>query len=209
MPLLIARVEVPHVSGLPEETITNTFYVAGTPTPASMAADLNAALPDSVYQWTAGFGSSEMEWENSRLLGYDAADATPRVPVYNEALVLNAATEANPLPPEVALCLSYRSAQISGENLARCRGRLYMGPFNEAANTTADSTRSRPASTLVGNLVNGAVALAAALDPLLWVLYSSADGVPKTIVSGWVDNAWDTQRRRGNVPNTRTPYTIA
>lgn len=189
MALAICRIEVPHVSALPEEAITNTIYVGGTEDADVIADAVTNVLGDTLYAWTEDFGSSEMRWDLAQLIGYDAADPQPRTPVFTGSAGLTNATEANPLPPEVALCLSYQSEQISGQPKGRNRGRLYLGPFNEAANVTADSTRARPSSSLITSLATGAPAFSSSLGSLVWGLFSEADGAFKEIVQGWVDDA--------------------
>jgi hypothetical protein len=40
-----------------------------------------------------------------------------------------------------------------------------------------------------------------------WVVYSPTDDAYHEVANGWVDNAWDTQRRRGYKPTSRTTFT--
>jgi hypothetical protein len=41
-----------------------------------------------------------------------------------------------------------------------------------------------------------------------WLMYSKADNAYAKIESIWVDNAWDTQRRRGLKPTQRNVFDV-
>ena len=42
-----------------------------------------------------------------------------------------------------------------------------------------------------------------------WVLWSRANNAMFNVVGGWVDNAFDTIRKRGNAPTARTTWGTA
>jgi len=39
-----------------------------------------------------------------------------------------------------------------------------------------------------------------------WVVYSTVDNAMYPVDNGWVDNSWDTQRRRGVKPTARYTF---
>jgi hypothetical protein len=41
-----------------------------------------------------------------------------------------------------------------------------------------------------------------------WAIYSPTANLHKTITDIWVDDAWDTQRRRGLAPTTRDTFVL-
>lgn len=109
-------------------------------------------------------------------------------------------TEANPSPPPAF----FRPA-------ARRRGRVYIGPLNEAAIQENSGTdfEVKPSSALLSSLRFSGEDLRD--YPLTggweWVVYSPTDDQAYTVVTGFVDNAFDTQRRRGNASTSRTLWT--
>jgi hypothetical protein len=123
------------------------------------------------------------------------------------------------LPNEVALCLSYQAVAISGESQARRRGRIFFGPLCNTANTLSATGECRPSAALVTALCGAATLLAtpaatAAGDLVHWAVYSPTTDLTETIDdafqdvdNGWVDNSFDTQRRRGRDATARTTWT--
>lgn len=95
--------------------------------------------------------------------------------------------------------------------MRRGRGRVYLGPFGTLAN---DSSSGRPSSTMRTAIRNAAQVLldASSTSPGIdWVVMTQAAG-PATstpVHDGWIDDAWDTQRRRGIAPSLRSVYTLA
>ncbi len=108
------------------------------------------------------------------------------------------------LPHEVALCLSF----FAGRNLPRSRGRIYVGPFAIIANSNG-----RPTPQLRSSIADRASNVGRTTENVTWVMVTNG-GTPvrkepagaKVITAGWVDDAFDTQRRRGAGPSTRTNW---
>jgi len=112
------------------------------------------------------------------------------------------------LPAEVALCTSFNA---SGSGPARRRrGRMFIGPFNTGALGTATSSETPPAGELMGVLRDATERLNSAM--VVWggqlCVWSRADAELKPVTDGWVDNAWDIQRRRGVDPSARTTWVV-
>jgi hypothetical protein len=109
------------------------------------------------------------------------------------------------------LCLSFQAVKVSGQTQARRRGRVYIGGLGIV--TTAGTTNSFPVPTgqVVTNLVNAAQNLGndAPDANWSWVVYSRANDIVVNVDNGWVDNAFDTQRRRGNAPSQRETFELA
>jgi len=101
---------------------------------------------------------------------------------------------------EIACCLSYYNERSN----PRKRGRLYM----PAAISPGGAAAARPASTLIGDILDLGDGLAAlgGLD-VDWVVYSPTSGQTHPVVGTWVDNAWDVVRSRGLDPTARTERT--
>jgi hypothetical protein len=101
--------------------------------------------------------------------------------------------------------LSFQGTPLSGTPQSRRRGRIYFGPFR----TSGLNTQGRPAAGLITSLVNAGDALLAASDAAAnwqWVIWSPTTGLEVGVANGWVDDEFDTQRRRGRVPTARTTF---
>jgi len=103
------------------------------------------------------------------------------------------------LPFEVALACSYYSLQ-PGVPRGRSRGRIYIGPLNYGAGTITlhSGAPPTPASSFMEELGTAAAELHGALGSydVTWGVYSRVDEVLYPIEHGYIDNEFDTQRRR-------------
>jgi hypothetical protein len=189
------------VSGVAEDYATNTLYVTADD-PSALA--LAVAAVGARY---SGFSSNQPSAIVVALGGleiktYDMADPKPRQVVSSTSFNLSPVA-GDPLPTEVALVLSYRAAAASGTPVARRRGRIYL-PFLTEANS---DTTGRPSTTIVNSAVSfGALLLAASVAAATWnwVQHSTVDGTFTAVNAGFVDNEWDTQRRRGRKRTSRS-----
>jgi hypothetical protein len=142
---------------------------------------------------------------------YDLDDIPPRVPAIEPLAATFGATSG--LPSEVALV----SSLVATRNQPRTRGRFYFGPL---ANTTGvitagtSSDDARPAAGLRDRLRAATEYLGTThllVDgPDSWnvdlAVVSQVTGTSNVVTGGWVDNAFDTQRRRGVSANARTTW---
>lgn len=169
----------------------NTFYQA---IDSTMGGFVNASVP----HWRA----------------YDISEDKPRVPFREGDLTALSSSGSSQAPTELAICLSYRGVYASGQSPRRRRGRIYLGPWSTSA---IDATAAgRVAAATKTAIVDAADALqaAAAADPAyMWVVYSrvsdpAEEGVVGfwEVTQGWVDNAFDIQRRRGLSSSSRTTF---
>lgn len=218
MPVLKIQHSFQGASGIAKDQYVNTFHVVvGTVDSGSfdeMADDLK-----TFYNTPAAGATHEITWymagqadtPGARIKIYDLSDPIPRAPLFDETYTPSPAfggTE-QPLPSEVAVCLSYAGAPASGVPLARTKGRIYLGPLSTSAidHSVAVDGISRPAAPMRSAMCNSAERLAndwADLDPVaLWVVYSPTSETYRGIVRWWCDNSWDTQRRRGDAPTSR------
>ena len=91
---------------------------------------------------------------------------------------------------------------------ARRRGRIFIGPLTVTAMTQGSPNFEPTPTTAFQNAIGAAsVALLANPSPGVdWVVCSQADQELYSIVGGWVDNAFDSQRRRGNESTSRATW---
>lgn len=205
--------DFPSVTGLPEDVCVNTWHFSIT-NPSQVDFDEIADALRDFYTGGAA-GNSVQNLLSDLIVGnqceltmYALADPVPRVPVasYSNTLAIPAATS---LPREVALCLSYQALAISGIPQARRRGRIFLGPLNATAGEEANGD-FRPTAQARGIVADAATRLQSASDLAgnwSWVVFSDVLGItqsPQFVEDGWVDDSFDTQRRRGRATTTRT-----
>lgn len=226
---LRAQVILPGLSNKPEDVFVNTFHFSSQ-TADGAAFDVIKAHLAELYN-VGGLGPSGnatpgLAHYMSRTIKRDAdavlikifnlADPEPRMPVERRFTLAAAAGDGTTLelPAEVALCGSFYALQ----NRPRLRGRVYFGPFHALALQDATNERGRPAQLLVESAV---VALKRLItkpaNTQNLAVRGKADGEPigdtvlpqrvlRVATAGWVDDAFDTQRRRGQDAMTRTTF---
>lgn len=224
MTVNLVVVKFPHVSGLPRDTVVNTFVFQAS-NQANVDAVVDGVFPE-LYNNAFG-GHSIAEYLGNRLsrssnaasyTQYDitsALDGSPHGgPVRTTHFTLGNATSGTyELPEELSLVVSYHSDYgILSETVGstrpkqRHRGRVYIGPLNNSAHPSSTGNESRPDSTFVTTLYNAFnTQLLAGASPN-WVGWSRQNAAVYTVVGGFIDDAWDIQRRRGVAAAGRTAF---
>lgn len=218
MPIFRFDVIIQASSGFPSDAIVNTWHFSkgsGSTTDydnvRDMLADFYAStstIGGSSTQTLASFMPTATTNATALVRAYEVGATPGAPPDYSSSFNLGARNAGTPLPSEVALCISFQAPREDGVNQARHRNRKYLGPFASIAN----GTDGRPVDNLVRTVVSQGRKLAAASDASVtweWVIYSPTLGTSIAVDNGWVDNAWDTQRRRGKAPTARTLFTDA
>lgn len=144
-----------------------------------------------------------------KIKSYDLADPEPRTPVLEYSFTLGASGDTSSLPYEVALCASFIGEDTPiPTSIRRRRGRVYLGPFNVDALPPAGVPAPLPA--LVAAIADASERLITSVEALTgderMVVYSRVGSTPYPIYAGWVDNEFDTQRRRQRDATARTEW---
>jgi hypothetical protein len=147
-------------------------------------------------------------------------------PIKTDLFTLGAPLGAAALPQEVAMCLSY-NASLTGLGAAeggtgkhhkggthpagRARGRLYLGPL--MTGVVEAGPNGPMIAPGVRTIVTGAAkiladAVSAALEGLAWYVWSRVGHAVAPIIGGFMDDAFDTVRKRGIAATTRTLWTV-
>jgi len=189
-----------HDSLLPEERVVNTYSMS-----TSAGTDL-----DDINEWHAALNTLYQAIDiylSATLSGamtiksYLRSDPIPRVPVLETTHTITPGTTS--LPGEVAICVSFQAVRAVGEPQARRRGRVFLGPLSESANT----------SGLVSSTVRSGIATAfdtfltaIKLEAWDWDVWSQRDNQNHAVDNGWVDNSFDTIRSRGTRSTARSTF---
>jgi hypothetical protein len=230
MAVLRAQVTFAHDSGLPRDQSTNVWHFNG-PADAPTLTDIAGRLYD-FYSLPPDVGVLEVgSWFSPVLSGlyririYDVTEEPAGAPIFDNAgYQLPAPSINDGFPSEVAVCMSFEGAPAAGLVQTRRRGRIYLGPLNRSAGAMVNGI-PRPVAGFRDSLTLAAQKLATDVDDTAeWVVYSrpyaGREAIPRVnkpdlpaiaarpgttvgIDRVWVDDAFDTQRRRGERPTGR------
>lgn len=195
-------------SGLPRDTFVNTFHFDGVLANPELASAAVERFYNHEFDAADGPLSGFISKYVNRTAGglkietYDMSAAPPRTPIdtlVTAPVAVNYGTGS--LPFEVALCLSYY-ATVDADKF---RGRIYIGPFALDASTRPDGGVPVPNSHLINVLKAAAADLKDNAD-VQWSVFSVKDSALRAITAGWVDNDFDTMRKRGPKATARNDW---
>lgn len=211
MPIATFQVTFPTDSALPADYITNTWHFDSTAViPGSDPENVRDMLADFYTAAPSAGGSALSSYQPSYMGGpaiikaYWPSEPAPRVPFYEDTFAWNP-VGTSPLPAEVAVCLSFQAERISGQNQASRRNRVYLGPFIQNIVGT-DGRLTSAFQTQVQRSAQDLFDAAGASLSWSWHVYSPTTNSSFLVDNGWVDDAFDTQRRRGVRASTRLTF---
>lgn len=183
-------VSMPVSTALARDRVTNTFHMEHI-TGGLFDTDLEAICQDIAAMYQARYGHADKEIQ---VKAYDT-DAVPNYP-RADVVVNPGAIWTNNHPREVALCLSFAG---SHRGRARERGRLYLCPFLQ---TTITIDFERPNDPLLDWALAFYTTANQSFPDLGGVdwkfgIYSRVEKKFTQAQQAWVNDEWDTQRRRG------------
>lgn len=182
------------LSGLPEDVYENILYYDVTQADASFEAICDGIIA-AFRAW-----STHGDVESAEIRVYALSGGQP---LYSKGYTYDFSSQSG--PQEVAICLSYASSTTWDTSTRRRRGRIFLGPL-----IASQSSSARPAQPLLTKVLALGQALSTAGSTVgaNWMVYSPSDSTSTEIQSISVDNAWDTQRRRGLSPTERQVATV-
>lgn len=210
------QIQYQRTTGLPKDVQTNTLYFADFGiggTALGTVADALTPVTDFVNTIDAQVGD-DLFTVDVFLDWYDMSDAEPRVPIQHDEITWTPSVN-QPLPEECSAVISFHAEPVSGEPMARRRGRIFTPTLTESEiESSAGVVRLNSGCRL--RLKGAAEALMNDLEATdsRWCVFS-----PKTesivhdlnqsfnrVVGGWVDDSPDTQRRRGHEAGLRSTW---
>lgn len=216
----VAVVHLPARSGITADETQNVWAFT---TPGSDEATDLAAIHDRLqtfYRAVQGILSPQLG-SAPQIKIYDATNALELsppadilgAPVAVQDFTWSGGFSGTALVEEAAITLSFRGSYGSRVEFgpgtrprAHVRGRIFLGPLNTTP-LTVDATTGR---TLISSGVRTTITTAAAAlrsaGDVTWSVWSRRDKAFYAVTVGWVDNAFDTQRRRGPAATARTTF---
>jgi hypothetical protein len=217
---VLAVVQFTHNSGLPQDnTVNNLVFRTATTPPSSTELDHITTALTTFYNTGAGSPSHAIANAISTAIDRGANRTHIRYylldghldgsahgsPVRQDDFTLGSAigTGSN-FPSEMAVCITYHTAYLTDPEFgpghtrprARDRGRIYLGPLRDTIKLLAVDSEPRLDPDWAQAFAAAAARLVADADTQ-WVQWSRSNTITNTVSSGWVDNAFDVQRRRG------------
>ncbi len=208
-----ALVVMPGLSGLPEDVYVNSWAFRNDQVEPFAIPDITAAIARVLRAFytaaaaNAGVVAGSLSPELSRVANaaeiriYDLGTPPPRVPHIQTMTLPAGGTSA--LPGEVAVVGSF----VSERNLPRQRGRVYIGPLATTAMVQdATTKRAKVSGTFVDTLIDRFANVMNTTENVTWGVVSQRAAAFRPITGGWVDDEFDTQRRRGYDALLRKSY---
>lgn len=200
-----AQVTLAAASGETADANVNTFAFIGpavfTPTEA---AHFQACV-EPFYETLRGLPALNGRAQLGHTIKiYSAVTTTPNYPIDEASMSLGGTPTAVDMPLEVNLCVSYANDSATIVPRARRRGRIYVGGWPEASNTSG-----RPTSVYYEALADAYVQYVDDLNTepdFTAAIWSRTNGSLYPIERVWVDDEWDTVRSRGGKSTVR--YTV-
>lgn len=206
MTLIRAQVVLKTTDQIPENFVTNTLY-GDTLNEAVATTDAWAANIKTFYDAVRPYMSDLLAQNGHEIKFYFVDQPTPNFPFNTVSWNFASALAGNPLPNECAIVCSYQAVKVNGTNQASRRGRIYLGPLNDQVNVDG---RVQPGiqqaiRNAFRDYILDAYATLGSEGPQV---YSPTLGTSAPVFDGWVDNAFDTQRRRGIAATVREVWDI-
>lgn len=226
---VLSVVHLTHNSGLPQDNVVNNFvFRTATTPPSSTELDHITTALTTFYNTGAGTPSHAIcnaistaidRGSNKAHILYYLLDghldgSAHGSPVRQDDWTLGSAigTGSN-FPSEMAVCLTFHALYLTDPEFgpghsrprARDRGRIYIGPLRDTIKLLAVDSEPRLDPDWAQAFGAAASRLVADTDTQ-WVQWSRAAVRTQTVHDGWVDNAFDVQRRRGPDATVRTTW---
>lgn len=228
MTALLIETVLAHKSALPKDSVVNTWCFA-TPSVAydnsealTVCADLTAfyttiAAPatESLDKYLGPTISRTALAHKHKV--YDLTghlDGTPHgSPKSTVNFTIGAGRSTVALPSEVAVALSFHAGYGDDAEFApgarprmRDRGRVFIGPLVTSAGQELGTENTERPTAIFRDLLTAAAARLMAAPGHAWSVWSRVNGSIEPVVGGWVDDSYDTIRRRGEKPTVRSVW---
>nr|CRY96631.1 hypothetical protein [uncultured prokaryote] len=223
--LILAQVCLAADTTIPADLAVNTFHFTVDPEVDAgpdltieqvitgerpLATDENGIHGDlsDLYVAIENYISVNVDIPTSVVKYINLSDPAPRIPLLELPFDPAPDISSSGLPSEVAICSSFEAAKVSGVNQARRRNRVFLGPLSLGTIVGPPyGVVHANVRTVIADAFENFALNSETQAHWTWVVYSPTDDLTHNIANGWVDDAFDTQRRRGQEPTVRTNWT--
>lgn len=202
-----AQVSIKTDDAIAANYVTNSWCIKSAAEPSDAHFDAYTLAFKGFYDTMRTYFGDTVAQNNHEIKYYDLEQLVPpNYPLSTKTFNLTSNPGVDGMPSEVALCLSFQGQRAPGFPQSRRRGRIYFGPIVSTA-----SAGGRPTSAIITALAGAGHSLSVALQAVSGnstrlAVWSSANADAVEVTDGWVDNAFDTQRRRGIERTARTTW---
>lgn len=212
MPLFRVLATLKSEDNVPRNHSTNSWHFnieADTPggdTQAERWEEVADAL-ETFYESALGpLRGDLMAAGGHELQAYDLTEPEPRLPKYMRTFSMTG-NPTGSLPAEVAVVCSFEGPRVAGVPQARRRNRIYLGPLSNQVLDVSTGLVGLGFGTGARDAMNALAVTSAGDNGWRWDIYSPTDDFNGVISNGWVNNEFDTQRRRGRSGTIRWTFT--
>lgn len=211
------------IDGLSKDRYVNTYYVASI-TPLNAEVDNLTTVNGLVMSFYLGMQSylgAVVGGAGHTVKAYDMSQP-PNLRPPIAPITYSLTSSGSSFPAEVAMAITLEATPVEGIQPMSTRGRIFLGPLSIA--TTQESVPvgagARPSAdfraaalTQMNTLIEGIKGVQASLRLVVASTVANKTRLPNgsrkayEVVACSVDDAWDTQRSRGNAPTMRTRTT--
>ena len=203
MPFYTAQMTLKMVSGVTADVAVNSLHFVGSDVPND-PGEIEGGM-FSFYDDLVLFYSASVAQNGHTLKVYNLDDPQPRYPALESTYNFPSAPTGNTLPHEVAIVASFQADRISGTPQARRRNRIYIGPLKDSTVSTSGFVQTANINAL-NQAMEDLESFMRTSTAVRWIAYSPTEDNGDFVTNGWVDNAFDTQRRRGRKATVRTVW---
>ena len=201
MALCDVQVTLETTSGVPENRIVNTWHFDdGESGTSAFLGQL-----ETFYKAIVTLYPSYITQSGHGMKVYRVSDPVPRAPIADTTWAFTGAPTGGSIPLECCMVLSYQAEQVSGVPQPRRRGRVYLGPM-KSTGFEADGRLAAALMTVVRNAADALLDASKASATWKWSTHSRVLATGDEVLSGWIDNEPDTQRRRGREATSRLTF---
>ena len=210
MPIYRVQTSLQDKSGLPRDQYVNTvgLYMSSAMDDSAIAAI--GLATSGFYSGLNAYWSQTIAQNGHHTKAYLVGAPLDSPPAKETTWNMTNNPAGTPLPAEVASCLSFHADPQPGVPRQSWRGRIYLGPLGTGAMGTSSAQVGRPANAYISDVMLYAGYYLEALNAVGdLVIISKARSKAFRVATYSMDDAFDTQRSRGNRPTRIEKATLA
>lgn len=189
---------------LPRDAMQNNWWLEGPDSVSGVEWEkVKGAFAIFYNGWQTYRAAASVD-STGRFLARDTTLPTPAEPVYEAPMTFSRVT-AQPLPLDCAAVATFAAPATPGVKVQSLRNRIYLGGLLATVNDGAGLISSDFRTAVATAYNNFAQELLDETD-FEHVVYSPKLDQTFSVESAWMNNQWDTQRRRDRPPTAKSIF---